>query len=69
MKPEVKSYSFKTELTVPKVGVMIVGLGGNNGSTAFAGVVANRKNLSWHTKEGVQVSDYLGIKMTITHMW
>jgi myo-inositol-1-phosphate synthase len=29
---------------------MLVGLGGNNGSTFTAGILANRKGLSWATK-------------------
>jgi myo-inositol-1-phosphate synthase len=34
--------------------------GGNNGSTMTAGIVANRLGLTWHTKEGVQKSNYFG---------
>jgi myo-inositol-1-phosphate synthase len=40
--------------------VMIVGLGGNNGSTVVAGAIANREGISWHTKTGVQHSNYYG---------
>jgi len=29
---------------------MLVGWGGNNGSTLTAGIMANRQNLSWRTK-------------------
>lgn len=36
-----------TEKAVPKIGVMLVGLGGNNGSTFTAGILANKKQLSW----------------------
>ena len=43
-------------LQVPKVGVMLVGWGGNNGSTVTAAQIANKLNMSWHTKEGVKVS-------------
>jgi myo-inositol-1-phosphate synthase len=39
---------------------MIVGLGGNNGTTLTAGIIANRLGLSWHTKEGVMRSNYYG---------
>jgi myo-inositol-1-phosphate synthase len=31
---------------------MLVGLGGNNGSTLVAGIIANKKKLSWDTKNG-----------------
>ena len=41
---------------VPKLGVMLVGWGGNNGSTVTAAQIANKLNLSWNTKEGVKVS-------------
>jgi len=39
---------------------MLVGWGGNNGSTFTAGVIANKLGLTWNTKEGVQKSDWLG---------
>jgi len=37
-----------------------VGWGGNNGSTLTAGIIANRENLTWRTKEGEQTPDYMG---------
>ncbi len=58
--PTTKAYAFQTETTVPKLGVMLVGLGGNNGSTVTAGVIANRKKLHWETRTGVQQANYLG---------
>lgn len=39
---------------------MLVGWGGNNGSTVTAATIANRLGLSWNTKEGIQHSDYYG---------
>jgi myo-inositol-1-phosphate synthase len=39
---------------------MLVGLGGNNGSTFTAGILANRKNLSWNTKNGEMTSNFFG---------
>ncbi len=39
---------------------MLVGLGGNNGSTVVATVLANRHNISWHTKDGIQYPNYIG---------
>lgn len=41
--PKKTTYQFKTQTTVPKVGVMIVGLGGNNGTTFTGGILANQK--------------------------
>lgn len=46
-KPVTQEKSIRTDTRVPKLGVMLVGLGGNNGSTFTAGVIANRKNMSW----------------------
>jgi len=39
---------------------MLVGLGGNNGSTFTAGLIANRKNLSWETRAGPQSANFFG---------
>lgn len=58
--PKVQNLTFSTKVKVPKLGVMVVGLGGNNGSTFMAGVLANKLGLTWETKEGVQHPDYFG---------
>lgn len=58
--PVEEKFTFKTSRKVPKLGVMIVGLGGNNGSTLVASVLANKLGLSWTTKEGVHHPDYFG---------
>ena len=42
--------TFRTGREVPKVGLMLVGWGGNNGSTVTATVLANKHELSWKTK-------------------
>lgn len=39
---------------------MLIGMGGNNGTTLCATVLANRHNIVWHTKEGVQQPNYIG---------
>lgn len=39
---------------------MMVGLGGNNGTTLTATVLANRHNIAWHTKSTVQQPNYIG---------
>ena len=36
-----------TEKAVPQLGIMLVGLGGNNGSTFTSGILANKRQLSW----------------------
>ncbi|XP_066258413.1 inositol-3-phosphate synthase [Euwallacea similis] len=52
--------TFRTERKVPKLGVMLVGWGGNNGATFTASVVANRLGLSWNTKRGPQKANWYG---------
>ncbi|KAH8110511.1 Myo-inositol-1-phosphate synthase [Phellopilus nigrolimitatus] len=58
--PTVSAYEFKTQRKVPKTGLLMVGLGGNNGTTLCATILANRHNISWHTKSGVQQPNYIG---------
>lgn len=58
--PRETQYNFRTERKVPRLGCMLVGWGGNNGSTLTASVLANKLGLSWPTKEGVQHSNYYG---------
>jgi myo-inositol-1-phosphate synthase len=58
--PTLNRYEFKTQTVVPRVGVMLVGWGGNNGSTFTGGVLANKLRMSWETKDGIQNADYYG---------
>lgn len=58
--PKKTEYVFKTDRRVPKVGVMLVGWGGNNGTTVTGAILANKLGLTWTTKEGVQSSNYFG---------
>ncbi|XP_078433643.1 inositol-3-phosphate synthase [Wolffia australiana] len=60
VKPKSLQYHFKTDTRLPRLGVMLVGWGGNNGSTLTAGVIANREGISWVTKEKVQQANYFG---------
>lgn len=46
---------FKTQRNVPRVGVMLVGLGGNNGSTVAAGILANKHDITWNTKASAKL--------------
>lgn len=45
---------------MPKLGLMLVGWGGNNGSTITAALEANRKKLEWRTKNGIQKANWYG---------
>lgn len=60
---EQRKCELRTELHVPKVGLMLVGWGGNNGSTLTASLIANRRRLSWQTRCGLQHANYFGSVM------
>lgn len=60
VRPMTKEYIFKTERNVPRTGIMLVGWGGNNGSTLTAGLLANKHNISWNTKDGVKYPNFYG---------
>ena len=63
VRPFETQYTFRTERRVPKIGCMLVGWGGNNGSTITAAVLANKLGLSWDTKLGVKVrSSFIVVK-------
>ena len=47
-------------MDVPKVGVMLVGWGGNNGSTVTGAILANKLGLEWQDREGVKTPNYWG---------
>jgi myo-inositol-1-phosphate synthase len=58
--PKTQTYHFKVDRKVGKVGMMLVGWGGNNGTTVTAGIIANRRGLVWDTREGKQEANYYG---------
>jgi len=58
--PKSVEYKFRTARKVPKVGLMLVGWGGNNGTTTTAGILANKMKMSWETKAGTQKANYFG---------
>jgi len=49
-----------SQLTWTHNRIMMIGMGGNNGSTLCATIFANKHNISWHTKEGIQQPNYIG---------
>ncbi|NXT26708.1 INO1A synthase, partial [Syrrhaptes paradoxus] len=53
-------FTFRTGRHVPRLGVMLVGWGGNNGTTVTAAVLANKLGLSWMTKTGRKKANYYG---------
>lgn len=58
--PENVSLTIATDCHVPKLGLMLVGWGGNNGSTITAALEANRNKLEWRTKDGTQAANWFG---------
>lgn len=60
VKPVSETYEFRTQRTVPKLGVMLVGWGGNNGTTLTAGILANKHGITWMTKDGLRKPNYWG---------
>lgn len=58
--PQETVYDFKVDRRVPRTGMMLVGWGGNNGSTVTAGIIANRRNMTWDTREGPRAANYFG---------
>ncbi|XP_034531787.1 inositol-3-phosphate synthase 1-A-like [Notolabrus celidotus] len=58
--PRTTEMTFRTERRVPRLGVMLVGWGGNNGTTVTAAVLANKLGLTWRTKTGIKKANYFG---------
>jgi myo-inositol-1-phosphate synthase len=58
--PAEETIKFKTKRLVPKTGMMLVGWGGNNGSTVTAAMLANKHDTRWRTKEGEQSPSFFG---------
>lgn len=58
--PVTNRLSIRTDCRVPKLGVMLVGWGGNNGSTLTATMEANHRKLRWRTRTGEQQANWFG---------
>lgn len=56
--PKETVYDFKTDSNTSKCGLMLVGWGGNNGTTVTAGILANKQKLVWDTREGQRAANY-----------
>jgi myo-inositol-1-phosphate synthase len=59
----IREKNIKINVTEPKkskLGVMLVGMGGNNGSTFVSSILARQKNISWENKNGVHKVDFFG---------
>merc|ERR1712113_467115 len=63
------SMKIRLERNPGKTGVMIIGLGGNNGTTLTAGIIANRQNLSWRAdRRGKHTANWYGSMMEVGTM-
>ncbi|CAJ0564567.1 unnamed protein product, partial [Mesorhabditis spiculigera] len=58
--PEVYEYKLRTGRQTRKTGLMLVGIGGNNGSTTVGAMIANREKMSWRNREGTHHANYFG---------
>ncbi|KAK2109127.1 Inositol-3-phosphate synthase 1 [Saguinus oedipus] len=58
--PTTARFTFRTARQVPRLRVMLVGWGGNNGSTLTAAVLANPLRLSWPRRSGRKEANYYG---------
>ncbi|TFK17519.1 inositol-3-phosphate synthase [Coprinopsis marcescibilis] len=58
--PTIEECGFQTERKVSKTGLMMIGIGGNNGSTLSATIRANRHQITWNTKNGLETPNYIG---------
>ena len=55
-----QKYKFKTKVEPGKVGLMLIGIGGNNGTTLIGGLLANKHKLTWKTKKGEHQANMYG---------
>uniref|UniRef100_A0A7S0VHK9 inositol-3-phosphate synthase n=1 Tax=Polytomella parva TaxID=51329 RepID=A0A7S0VHK9_9CHLO len=60
IKPTSTKYEFRVTRNVPKLGVLLVGWGGNNGSTLTAGLLTNKHGITWMSKEGLKKPNFYG---------
>ncbi|KAH7702754.1 Protein INOS-1 [Aphelenchoides avenae] len=58
--PERHQYRFQTRLRPQKTGLLLVGLGGNNGTTVVGSTIANREKMTWRTRDGEKKANYFG---------
>uniref|UniRef100_A0AC35TX32 Inositol-3-phosphate synthase n=1 Tax=Rhabditophanes sp. KR3021 TaxID=114890 RepID=A0AC35TX32_9BILA len=58
--PKSHNYTFKTKMAPTKTGLLLVGLGGNNGSTVMGSIIANRLAMNWETRNGLKSANYFG---------
>jgi myo-inositol-1-phosphate synthase len=60
IKKNLHEYTVKVEPRPKRVGVMIVGLSGNNGATLTASLLAHKHGIEWETRDGKCSPNYFG---------
>lgn len=59
--PSQKEYLLQVPVARPgRVGLMLVGWGGNNGSTLTASLLAHQHNVTWKSRRGVEKPNFYG---------
>ncbi len=56
----VQELEFRMKQHVPKTGLMLVGLGGSNGTTLSAGLLANQQGIEWERTDGTCRPNFFG---------
>lgn len=60
IEPREVNFEFRTDRKVPKTGLLIVGWGGNNGTTVTGAIIANKLGLSWKKRSQTNHANYFG---------
>lgn len=60
VRPSMTRISIRTKIKVPRTGLMIVGIGGNIGTTLTAGLIANKNGYTWENNSGIQSPNWFG---------
>jgi len=55
-----RKLQFRTAIRPPRLGLLLVGWAGNNGSTLTAALIANRENICWQSRCGVCKPNFYG---------
>jgi len=60
IEPTIQEYHFRTIKKVPRTGMAVVGIGGNNGTTVTGSIIANTLKLTWQKKSKTLEANYYG---------
>lgn len=60
VRPKKRVYRFHSERKVRRTGLMMVGWGGNNGTTVTTGLLAKKEGMRWETEREMKVADLKG---------